>query len=157
MYDGGNYNISVWLDWSGGGCNGDLLVFVVALPEQVRGPVGHVEHGEHHREQYAGYDVDALGPGRELGHPRLPARVGLRRCRLPNDLAHLVPRHRHLWTHQRLLKTRRGLKYRAVRRGDGGWSPFRRQQTGIIIAWLRIFYIWIYNIHVRVFFVNYSP
>jgi len=81
-----------------------LLVLVHALAEQVRGPVGHVEHGEHHREEYAGYDVDAFGPGRELGHPRLPARVLLHRRRLVDDLAHLVPGHHQLGTHQRLLR-----------------------------------------------------
>lgn len=79
------------------------LVLVDAFSEQVRGPVGHVKHGKHHWEQNAGYDVDALGPGRELRHPRLPARVLLRLWLLMNDLAHLFPGHHQLWTHQRLL------------------------------------------------------
>jgi len=85
-----------------------LLVFVHALAEQVSGPVRHVKHGEHHREQYAGYDVDALGPCREFGHPRLPARVLLHRRRLVDDLTHFVPRHHQLGSHQRLLETRCG-------------------------------------------------
>lgn len=59
------------------------------LPEQVRGPVREVEQSEYERKGDPRYDVDALGPRRELGQPR-PAAVFWPRFHVDFALQHFI-------------------------------------------------------------------
>ena len=54
-------------------------MFVIGFLVEVSAPVSEVEDGKDDGEHDAGHDVDALGARRELGDPRAPAAVPVRR------------------------------------------------------------------------------